>query len=490
MRGVAVFSILGWLLSASAIAMFVPAAFAVALDPVAVAQAFLVPIIVIGFLGGTLILAFRGREMLTSRRDNLVLLGMIWIVTPVAGALPLYMTGYPDRAMAAVFEAVSGFTTTGATVFLDLESVPASVIVWRALLQWIGGLTTLLAIAAVLGPLAGTDLFDRQLRLIGRSTHGSVHHLVESVRTILPLYLALTTGCFVALVLSQVPAFDAFCLALTTVSTGGFMPRGGAIADYGSPAAELMLTVFMVLGAVSIVWIAALFQGRWPVVRETHEPFWFMWLVLASGVLAGILLLAQREEASALAFARDLAAGLATAASWITTTGFPVSAHETTVIPYMIVLTVCIIGGGRFSTAGGLKLYRVVAMLRQLGRELALLVYPHGVRPARSGEEERDAEVMKMVWTAFAALIAAISILAVILSAQGVPFSDALLAAVGALSNVGPVYEVWRGGELAAGPGYGEMGTTAQLALSVGMILGRVEIVAMAGLLSLLYWRQ
>ncbi|MGI9382894.1 MAG: TrkH family potassium uptake protein [Methyloligellaceae bacterium] len=490
MRAVAVLYILGWLLAAAAVAMLIPAAVAVALDPIAVAQAFVVPALSTGFLGGCLIIAFIGRETLFGRRPSLLLLCGLWVIIPIAGALPLYTAGFPKSLMGAIFEAVSGFTTTGASIFVDLAELPKSIIVWRALLQWTGGLATLLALAAIIAPLTGTELMDRQLRLIGRSAHGSALHMTESLRSILPLYLALTMGCFVCLIFSGLPPFDAFCLSLSTVSTGGFMPRAGTIELYGSPAAELVLAVFMALGGVSIVWIRAILQARWSIVRETREPIWILGLIAVTGVALSAALINVSQESGLVDSLHSITLGLATAASLISTTGLAVSARAHELIPYIALLGLCIIGGGRFSTAGGLKVYRLGVMLRQLGRELRLLVYPHGVRPSRYGDERRDVELLKMVWTVLVAFVLSIGVLAVLLSAAGLPFEASLLAAVTALSNIGPAYEFSRASELANAPSFADMSAWAQAALCGGMILGRVEILALFGLVNLTYWRQ
>lgn len=489
MHAYAVFHLIGWVLAALAAAMLLPAAFAMALDSLILVQAFLVPAFAVGFLGGSLILAFRGRSVFSGRWESLLLLGLVWLVVPLAAALPFYTAGVPKGAVASLFEATSGFTTTGATTIIDLGHTPKSIIVWRAVLQWAGGLATLLALVAILGPLSGPYLLDRQLRIIGRSTHGSVRHMMEAIRSITPLYSALTMACFIALVFAGIPAFDAFCLSLSTLSTGGFMPREGTVALYGSPVAELFLSVFMIAGAVSIVWLRAILQMRWTLVRETREPFWILGLVAVFGLGLGLLLMTSSTATDWPALFHALPLGLATAASIISTTGFSVSNGAQELIPYMALLCLCIMGGGRFSTAGGLKVYRVGAMLRQVGRELRILVYPHGVRPARSGEEARDAELIKAIWITLVAFVVMLSVLALILAASGVPMSGALLAGAGALGNIGPAYDMARLANFPNAPTYAAMTAPAHLALCVGMVLGRVEILALLTFINLANWR-
>ncbi|MEM8743889.1 MAG: potassium transporter TrkG [Pseudomonadota bacterium] len=490
MRAVAVLYILGWVLAATAAAMLVPAIFAVAVDSIVQVQAFVVPATMVGFFAGCLIIAFKSRQVFSDRRQSLLLLTLVWFIVPVAAALPFYTSGFPADAIGAYFEATSGFTTTGATVLSDLSQVPASVIVWRALLQWFGGLATLVMLAALLAPLSGTALHDRQLRLVGHSAHGTLLHMKEAIREITPLYSALTAACFTALTVSGLPPFDAFCLALSTLSTGGFMPRDGTIALYGSPLAELLLAFFMVVGAVSIIWIRAIFQRRWSIVRETHEPVWIFWIVGILGVLLAIALAVRAGDWDIWVLGHTLTLGLATVASVISTTGFAISEQTQLLFPYMVLLCLCVVGGGRFSTAGGLKVYRVLSMMRQLGREFRLLVYPHGVRPARQATEAIDIEIIKSTWIMLTAVILIIGVIALLVAWSGVPFSGALLAATGAVSNIGPAYEFARIAEYPDAPTYGEMGPFAQLVLCAGMVFGRVEILALLSVFNVLFWRD
>ena len=480
----------GWLFAVMAAAMTLPIAIAVAFEETSVAHAFVATAAILGFVGGALIFALKGTEILAGRRQGLFLLCTIWLVVPLVAALPFYISGHPGSLVPAYFEAVSGFTTTGATVFIDLSNVPHSILVWRSFLQWLGGLITLLALAVILGPLTGHDLLDGQLRQIGRSTHGTLHHTASAIRSILPIYGGLTLACFTLLLSASIPPFDAFCLSLSTLSTGGFMPRSGTIALYGSSSAELVLAIFMFLGAVNMLWIRAILQFRWRNLRAIKEPVWIGVTMLVLGVLLTIPLLINSPEAGFRSVYHSFTLGLATAASFVSTSGFAISDRTHDAIPYMFVLIICLIGGGRFSTAGGLKFFRVAAMFRQSGRELRFLVFPHGVRPSRYGKESSDIQVLRTLWTNFTVVIIALFILTAILAASDVPLSAGLLAAVSAVSNIGPAYFFLPVAEIASAPPYGEMAPSAQLALCLGMVLGRVEVLALLSLMNFAYWRS
>lgn len=490
MRAIPVLYVLGWALAVLAATMLLPVLFAIALDTIVQVQAFAVPAIVIGFLAGCMIISFRGREQFSGRRQGLLLLALMWTLVPAAAALPFYTSGVLATPVAAYFEATSGFTTTGATVIIKLGETPSSIIVWRALLQWIGGLATLVSLATLLGPLSGSTIEDRQLRLVGNSAQGTLQHMREAIKTILPLYSALTAACFIALSVSGIEAFDAFCLSLSTLSTGGFMPRDGTIILYGSPAAELVLAFFMIIGAISIIWLRAITQMRWQIVRETREPAIIFTSVLVLGLVIAIMIVARSGHFGFATLFHALTLGLSSAASLVSTTGLRISEQSLSTLPYIVLLVVCIIGGGRFSTAGGLKVFRVMSMMTQLGREFRLLVYPHGVRPSSHGAEALDVEVVKGVWITMAAFILTIGTVAMVLAWSGVQFGGALLAAAGAVSNMGPVYEFARMENFPNAPSYAAMTPFGQLILCIGMIFGRLEILSLMGMFLTIFWRD
>ncbi len=508
MPAIAVLYFFGWVFAVLAAAMLVPLGAAIAFgDGPRLVGAFLITFILLVFLAGAIMIALRGRQAGRNRRAGLLLLGAIWGLVPLAAALPFQLSGVLPDFYSAYFEAVSGFTTTGATVFPKLEGVPKSIILWRAELQWLGGAATYFALALILGPLAGPNQIDWELKLIGGSRLQFADQVVESFNTIMPIYAGLTLYCFLALLLSGIASFDAFCLTLSAVSTGGFMPRDGDIILYGSPIAELVLAIFMFFGAVSLIWLRAILRFQWASVRATPEPFWIGAAILLLTFLAMAFKLAHVPTTLSLGGVfHEFTTAVATAASLISTSGFIIADKEFAYLPYVLLLVGALVGGGRFSTAGGLKFFRLAAMFRQSWREFKVLIFPHGVRPNRFGGHREDAELMKSVWATFALVITASWMLALFLAANmtgsgaaiagkvaAVPPLDvpgAFMAAVSAISNIGPAYNM-----LAASPGqslpeFFQFTPLAKLAYCAGMILGRVEILALLAFFNIGYWRS
>lgn len=482
---------LGWIAGLTGLGMFVPLLFAAVLAEWQAAQAFLVSALTILFISGAIIIASRGKSPRSQRRLSLLLLASVWVLVPLLAAIPFVMSGAIKNHYAAIFEAVSGFTTTGATVITDFDNMAKSMIVWRALLQWCGGLTTYLGLAIILYPFIGAHRVDQELRLISHPDEKLSARLSEAARIIIPLYSSLTLACFIGLFLSGVPQFDAFCLSLSAISTGGFMPNGGTISIYGAPFANLVLTLSMLAGGVSLIWLNGLLHWQWHSINRNIEPFVIILAVFGLGLALGINLLLEMRAALDIKAALNLISqAILIVASIITTTGLAVDKSLQADLPFVGIMVLTLIGGGRFSTAGGIKVFRITAMLRQAGRELKILIYPHGVRPNRFGVEQQDLDLMKFIWASFAVLILVVVLLALVLGGTNLPMPAAFMASISAVSNSGQAYVIAADGQMRGFVGYDALTPAAQLALCLGMILGRVEILALLSLFNLTYWRN
>ena len=481
--------VLGWLLLALVALMVVPIALAAALSETLALEAFLIAGGIIGFGGGTLVAAFRGRAFAADRKHALTILLCAWTCLPVFAAIPI-LIATPLPLSAGIFEAVSAFTTTGASALPRLVDMPQSIILWRALLQWAGGLLTLVSAIAILLPIYGGEGFELRGSETGGDTGGARKQSSYALRVILPLYGGLTAACLVLLLFARIPAFDALCLALSTVSTGGFMPRDGTIALYGSAMAELVLSVFMFFGAVSIFWTHTLLGGRFGPAAASREPLYVAGLI-ALGGLAITTLLWIRFPAFDAAWVQYLSLGLAAAASLVTTTGFPVSEDAFGLIPFMLLVVVCAIGAGRLSTAGGIRVSRFTMMLSQSFNELNQLLFPHGIHPSTRAAGTLRRVTISTIWALFFLTMIVLAMLILLLATTGISFQGAMLAAVTALSNAGPFYEIGRVAHLSAdAPAIGDMSPLAHALLCVAMILGRMELLAVLSLARLLLQRE
>lgn len=484
-----VFYLLGYVFAALAAVLALPIVVAIANAEHQYIEVFFVASAATAFLAGGLLFALKGQDRNPRRVDLLLLAALSWGLTPVLAAAPFLLSGTLETIPAALFEAVSGLTTSGGTAMVGLESLPRSIVFWRALLEWSGGAMTLLTVLLVLAPagLGGTP--DQPLQMFESGATLGRKRLSIMFAKVMPVYLLMTLVCFIALAVVGLPAFDAFNLALSTLSTGGFTPRGGSLAIYGNWAAETVIGVFMLIGASSILWQRLILTNRWQLARRYREGVWILGMTGGFGLWFAAGFYMGLDGPSGLSISESLRKGLITAASLVSTTGMEVREGGFNAIALPMLLSLVLLGGGGYSTAGGLKLFRTGALFAQANRELARLVHPHGIRPSRIGTQPYNIQIMKAAWSAFMAFLVSIALLALAVSWTGIDFDATLIAAVSAISNVGQLYEAMRpvGGSW---PGYAEFSGWTQLVLAAGMLVGRLEILAFLALIGALWVRS
>lgn len=483
-----IFYVSGLLIGLVAVAMSVPALLAASLGESGLSQIFLIGAALNLFVAGGLIFGLHGRERRLKRAELMVLGILIFAVVPVFGALPLALSEQFDTVLKAYFEAVSAFTTTGATTLAPIEGVPRAIVLWRAMLEWIGGGASLLAIVLILAPahLGGTP--DTPLRFVESGARTERAHVLGTTVRVMPPYVLTTVVCFVLLAATGVPAFDAACLSFSTLSTGGLMPRDGTLAVYDSRVVEAVLGLFMFIGTTSIVWQRMIMSGRWQALGEYRESHWIAAVVLGLGIFFAVGFYLGIDGPSGLSAVESAWKGLITSISVISTSGFEVREGGFAAVALPLLLAMLMLGGGGYSTAGGVKFYRLGAMLKQSSDELGRLVYPHGVRGARFGSQPYDLQLMKAIWTGSMAYLGAVAVTMMLLALFGESFDQGLVAAVTSLSNVGPVYSGLAAAE--GWPAYGQMEPSYLTVITCAMIVGRLEIIAVFALFNPLYWRS
>ena len=490
MRFVPVIYIFGWLLAILSAFTLIPAAIALNFSESKALTAFVVSGFAMAFLGGVVILSLRGRVDVISRGQSLMLFGIFWIFMPGFACMPIFMSGSAETWTRAFFETVSGLTTTGATIFPDMTELPRSILAWRSLLQWLGGLLTLLGLAFFYGSARQKSFQDTNLRL-GRGTRsGGNWFSVAAMNVILPLYCSLTAICFTLLVVTGIPAFDAFCIAMSTVSTGGFMPINGTLQTYGAILALPVMIIFMYFGAVSVFWVGRLFFMEKRDVDLQREPWWIAAFILALGFLCAFQLITSAPISGPINVLQSSLYGLATATSLITTSGFVFTERLADAVPLIVLLAICFVGGGRMSTAGGLKFHRMGAMLHHSEQELHRLIYPHSILSDDISTKHVGGDAMRTIWVNFSIILMVMAMSVAVLSTAGLSLQAALLASISALSNIGPAYDLLAVTGDVTRPPFGELETFAQITLSFVMIAGRIEILALLSLFNFAYWQN
>ncbi len=444
-----------------------------------------------------------GRPRAGSARGELLTLIGVYTITPVFAAAPILLLVPTLGAFGAYFEALSCFTTTGATLLPQPEASPRALHLWRAMLGWTGGGVMLLAAAAVLTPrnLSGPQ-YAEPMRF-GERRVGKILaldpidvRLVREMRAIFPIYLALTAILTLLLVVTGQSSFVALAHAMGTVSTSGITPVTGGVAAAHSRVGEAFIAICMVFAAHRLLFTDRRLRAAPSLALRDPELHLMAicvgvasaWLFLRHW-LGAFTVAAEGEAINALA---ALWGSAFTVVSFLTTTGYAsgdwISARDWSGLesPALILIGLAALGGGVASTAGGIKLYRAYALFSHSANELSRLAHPSVVNARRISRGGVGRQGVMNAWIYLMLFIVALAATVMACTLAGLRFETALIAAISALSNTGPALIV-----VADNPdAYVAMPWTAQIALSVAMVLGRIEILVLVSLFNPGYWRK
>jgi len=483
------FAIVGIVLAASlsviALAHVLPVLVAFSTGETDQAVAFALTGVLTGFIAGALGLASGGQKHSPVVAERLTALSAVWLIVPGFAAMAFVSVDPQVLYVDAYFDAVSALTTTGAVSLVnDLSSAPA-VVIWRATLQWIGGYATLLMSMLVLAQLGLAGLSLRRAPIPPGDTSGPFGRYWPAMLALGLVYGSVTLAGLVGLLIGGMPLIPAIGLAFSAAATGGMMPQGGTLIGGMSVFAGIIVAALMLLGATNYLRHGGL-------VRRTPATYWddpeFRYMVL--GVLVGGIVLA-----ALIALTSGASLPLINSIMWmlslLSTSVFPVDEAGFSSIPLLVALAVVFVGGSTMSTAGGLKLMRISILMKQGGREIARLAHPHGIVHSDFGGRTFTMPLMRGVWTMFVLMLMLALATSLALTALGVPFEQAITAAIAALANAGPLLGFATGADgLPIGIGttevYAAMPATAKTVLSLAMVAGRVELLAFIGVITAL----
>ncbi|RKT45001.1 TrkH family potassium uptake protein [Thiocapsa rosea] len=422
----------------------------------------------------------RSREL--SVGDGYLVVTLFWVLLSILGAWPL-MNGFGLSPVDALFESTSGITTTGATVIDGLDTMPRSLLFYRQQLQWFGGMGLIVLGVAVM-PMLGIG----GMQLYRAEAPGPLKEekltprLTQTARALWLIYFALTLACAGGYWLAGMTPFDAVAHSLSTVSTGGFSTHDASMGYFASPAVEAVAVVFMLLAAINfgvhyLVWL-----NRNPLqyLHDT-EARTFLGFVLAMVALVGLILYLEGPYDRIHASLRDASFEVV---SIVTSTGFGTVdfAHWPDFLPLLLIY-ISFVGGCGGSTAGGMKVMRVLLMVKQGAQEVRQLIHPHAILPLRLGRRIVDPRLARSVWGFFALYTFAVATLTLLMIHAGLAPLDAFSAVATCLNNLGP--------------GLGEVALTFQSVSDLGkllgvvaMLLGRLEILTILVILSPAFWRR
>lgn len=453
-----------------------------------VAQRLGVYLLLGSFVFGSLVLAVMNREGRLPEVGKLVLVTAVWTILPVFAALPIVDISQLSF-LDSLFESVSGISTAGGSILKTVESWPQGLLFWRIQLQWFGGFLALLTVLLIIAPMRIGGLTSGSSIFLGNlDRDGTQHRALSLILKIFAIYASMTAICTIVLFMSGTRAFYAVTLAMTAVSTGGFLPFDGAIDTFVSPVGLFTMSLFLLLGATSVFWQRMLIDRRLIGLASHRESYSVMVLI---GILAVIymFIIVAISAPTANAIGSALLEGFFVATSLVATSGIEARPGTIALIPLIVVLFIVFVGGSAYSTTGGLKHYRVGGMLVQSWSEIERLIYPHNVKPSKFGSQNYDMNLMKAIWSFFTVMILTIALFSVVIAASGIPFEAAISATISAFATAGPVYEAgWAAPGAQAWPSYADFSVTGKIALIGTMILGRLEVLVLLSILSTKYW--
>ncbi|MCR9213596.1 MAG: hypothetical protein NXI13_07750 [Proteobacteria bacterium] len=489
------FNILGWSLVLLSGLMALPILFALAASQSFIAFSFLMSAIITLFLGGGLVFANRTGATSLGRRETFFTATLIWVILPLFAGLPFYLSDAIPSATNAYFEAISGFTTNGASIITDLDAQSHSILLWRSMIQWIGGFA-IIVFVSILATAFNVPGNNPLTQAIAKSTRRRMSRRVRyAVTSILKIYALLTAICIVALWVAGMPAFESICYAFSTISTGGFTVSNNAGTAFGSRAVEIVLIIFMIAGAVNFSLHWSFFNGD----RQSYfkDPeYRYLLLAVVFGSLAVFLLMMTSTDMS---IPDTIRYAIFNTVSAITTTGYNLPLVSNTGQYYwpigalFLILFLISVGGSTGSTAGGIKLMRVLILLKLSGTEIKKLSFPSGVFPLSWGGRRISREQIMSAWSFFVIYCLALVVVTLLLAFNGLDFQSAFSLAITNLANAGSaaqplITDVEVGTENFIS--YADLPNASKWILCITMLIGRLEFFAILSLLNPALWRR
>lgn len=417
-----------------------------------------------------------------SRRDGFAIVGFGWLLVAALGALPIYLAGATPTYTDAFFESISGFTTTGATVITNLEAVSREVLLWRSLSHWLGGMGIILLSLAIF-PILPTGITLFQAEVPGLTPERILPRLKQTAVVMWLIYTALSLLQLVALNLAGLPFFESLIHTLSTVSTGGFSSRDLSVQAFNDAKVEWVITVFMFLSGVNFTLYYRLLRGK--SLRRSFAATEFKWygiiILCAAAIIACSLM-------TSLGFSPATAArySLFQAVSVCTTTGFASANFDAwPSLAKGVLFLLMFVGGCTGSTAGSLKVARVVLLFKYALRRIRQAARPRLVIQTRFGDTAVSDRVLHEILSLFFLYIALFLGGVLVVMGTGEEMLTAISAAAAAIGNVGP-------GFAGVGPAtnYAHLQPLAKWALGFLMLAGRLEILTLLILFTPGFWRK
>jgi trk system potassium uptake protein TrkH len=433
-------------------------------------------------LGGLLMLLGKGASRQINRRDGYLIVTLTWILFTAIGMFPYLISGYVPRITDAFFETMSGFTTTGATVIDNIESMPHGLLFWRSLTQWVGGWGIIFFTIAML-PIFGIGSMHIFSAIATGSTQEKVHPRISmTAKWIGYVYLTLTAAQIILMALGGVSFFDSICHSFSTISTGGFSTKQANIAYYNSPYIEYVVSIFMILAGINFTLFFYMIKGKVKKVLFDEELRWFLWsLVIFTGIFTVALTYTNQ-----FGVGESFRKALFQVASIHTTTGL-VSADYMTWKPFLWALlgVIMFLGACSGSASGAIKSIRLLILSKMTKNEFKRMIHPNAVLPVKVKKIAISPSLQSSILLFILMYIVILVVSWVAMMAMGVGNVEAFGTVVSSISSVGP-------GLGLCGPAHSwnYLPEGGKWLLSFLMLLGRLELLTVLLLFTPQFWKK
>ncbi len=476
-----VLRILFFIVSIVGTSFLIPIFTAIFCGEFSVIPSFLIPMAASWILGGIFIFSGRKKKSTLSVRASYAVVALAWIFSSVFGAVPLYFSGAIPDITDAVFESVSGITTTGATILGEIESLPRSINMWRCLMHWLGGMG-IVALTVALLPILGVGGFQ----LIKAETTGPekgkfTPKITTTAKILWFIYLGMTALETILLKIAGMDFIDALCHAFSTLGTGGFSTRNASIASYDSAAIDWICFCFMFLSGINFSLYFYLFKGDLKEIKINSEFKAYLGICAVSIFCVTIL---QRNFFGGIL--NSLRFSAFQVASIISTTGFSTSDYTFWKPASQIVIFLLLfVGGSSGSTSGGVKVVRWVILFKQLKNEMLKILHPHGIFSVRLNRQAGRTDLVFSVAAFFALYFALIIFSAFFASIFGVDLLTSFSGALTMAGNTGPAF-----GKLGPSFNCGFLPPAVKWWYCLVMVAGRLELFTIFIFLMPSYWKK
>lgn len=414
-------------------------------------------------------------------REGFAIVSFSWLVMSFLGMLPYLLSGITLSVTDAFFETMSGFTNTGATVFAEIEIMPAGILVWRSMTQWLGGMGIVVLSIALL-PILGVGGY----RLMKAESPGGIAYeretprITDAAKELWVLYVSLTGLLMLILLALGMGPLDAICHGFTTLSTGGFSTHTASIGHYKSSTIHWVIILFMLIGGLNFSLYSQVLRKKFLLVLRNVEFQTFM-AMLSSAIMVAVWVVPTTGD-----YSIDLRDAAFQVVSLGTSTGFATVDYDTwPMLMRTVLVMLMFVGGCMGSTSGGMKVMRFLVFAKTVGRELHRMLYPHGVRPIRIGRRVMKPEVVANIM-AFGCVFSLAFVFGMfVMTLYGYDLVTASSASVSMLSNMGPAL-----GEVGPSKNWAHLPDVAKWVMSFLMLLGRLELFSVIILFTPWVWRK